>query len=46
MLSYRSLSTELWREIVERLNEAKVPTPGGKPWTAELFKQEMKRLGA
>jgi hypothetical protein len=32
--------------LVERLNEAKVPTPGGKPWTAELLKQEMKRLGA
>ena len=32
--------------LVERLNEAKVPTPGGKRWTAELFTQEMKRLGA
>jgi hypothetical protein len=32
--------------LVDRLNEAKVPTPGGQPWTAELFVKEMKRLGA
>lgn len=23
-----------------------VPSPGGKPWTPELFKSEVKRLGA
>jgi hypothetical protein len=32
--------------LVERLNEARIPTPGGQPWTAELFTKEMKRLGA
>jgi len=32
--------------LVARLNEASVPAPGGRPWTAELFEKEMKRLGA
>jgi hypothetical protein len=32
--------------LVDRLNEAKIPTPNGQPWTAELFRKEMKRLGA
>ncbi len=33
-------------EIVQALNAACVPSPGGKPWTEELFISEMKRLGA
>ena len=32
--------------LVERLNRDCVPSPGGKPWTPELFEREMKRLGA
>ena len=32
--------------LVERLNRDCVPSPGAKPWTAELFASEMKRLGA
>lgn len=32
--------------LVARLNDNCVPAPGGQSWTAELFKQEMKRLGA
>lgn len=32
--------------LVARLNEACVPTPGGVPWSVELFTSEMKRLGA
>ena len=32
--------------LVDRLNEARIPTSGGQPWTAELFTKEMKRLGA
>ena len=32
--------------LVGRLNEACVPTPNGRTWTAELFCSEMKRLGA
>lgn len=32
--------------LVERLNEASVPSPNGQPWTPDLFRQEMKRLGA
>jgi len=30
--------------IAARLNEDCVPAPGGKPWSPELFKQEVKRL--
>jgi hypothetical protein len=32
--------------LVLRLNDAHVPSPNGRPWTGELFCQEMKRLGA
>lgn len=32
--------------LVERLNEARVPSPNGQTWTPDLFRQEMKRLGA
>lgn len=32
--------------LVDRLNEARVPAPNGQAWTPELFKKEMKRLGA
>jgi hypothetical protein len=32
--------------LVARLNTDCVPSPGGKPWTTELFASEMKRLGA
>jgi hypothetical protein len=32
--------------ICALLNEDCVPSPGGKPWTPELFQQEMQRLGA
>ena len=32
--------------LVQSLNEACVPSPGGKPWTEDLFVSEMKRLGA
>ena len=32
--------------ICERLMADCVPSPGGKPWTPELFESEMKRLGA
>lgn len=32
--------------LVERLNADCVPSPGGKPWTPDLFASEMKRLGA
>ena len=32
--------------LIERLNEARVPSPNGQPWTPDLFRQEMKRLGA
>lgn len=32
--------------LVARLNENCVPAPAGQTWTPELFKQEMKRLGA
>jgi hypothetical protein len=32
--------------LVASLNEAKVPAPNGQPWTDELFRREMKRLGA
>ena len=32
--------------LIERLNEARVPSPNGQPWTTDLFQQEMKRLGA
>lgn len=30
--------------IAARLNEDCVPAPGGKSWSADLFKQEVKRL--
>ena len=32
--------------LVLRLNDARVPSPNGQPWTSELFCREMKRLGA
>ncbi len=32
--------------LVARLNEVNVPAPNGQAWTAELFQNEMKRLGA
>lgn len=32
--------------LVARLNRDCVPSPGGKPWTVELFAAEMQRLGA
>ena len=32
--------------LVERLNEARVPSPNGQTWTPDLFQKEMKRLGA
>ena len=32
--------------ICARLTADCVPSPGGKPWTPDLFKAEMKRLGA
>jgi hypothetical protein len=32
--------------LVMRLNEARVPSPNGQPWTGELFCREMKRLSA
>lgn len=32
--------------LVAQLNEMCVPSPGGKPWTADLFCAEMRRLGA
>ncbi|MDB5534517.1 MAG: hypothetical protein JWO28_2832 [Hyphomicrobiales bacterium] len=32
--------------ICALLNTDCVPSPGGKPWTPELFQQEMQRLGA
>ncbi len=32
--------------LVARLNEVNVPAPNGRAWTAELFQNEMKRLGA
>ena len=33
-------------QLVQALNEACVPSPGGRPWTEQLFVSEMKRLGA
>ncbi len=33
-------------EMVRSLNEQFVPSPGGQPWTEELFTTEMRRLGA
>jgi hypothetical protein len=33
-------------QLVAALNEGCIPSPGGKPWTEELFVAEMKRLGA
>lgn len=33
-------------ELVKDLNDTCVPSPGGKPWTEEMFTSEMKRLGA
>ena len=32
--------------LVARLNEAAVPAPGGRPWSEDLFRAEMRRLGA
>ena len=32
--------------LVASLNEARVPSPNGQLWSAELFQKEMKRLGA
>ena len=32
--------------LVEALNDMVAPSPGGQPWTEELFLSEMKRLGA
>ena len=32
--------------LMARLNEAHVPAPDGGVWTDELFRREMKRLGA
>jgi hypothetical protein len=32
--------------LVTRLNEARVPAPDGDAWTDDLFRREMKRLGA
>ena len=32
--------------LIEQLNEARVPSPNGQPWTPALFEKEMKRLGA
>lgn len=32
--------------LVAALNDAKVSSPEGKPWTEESFKREMARLGA
>jgi hypothetical protein len=32
--------------LVAALNEARLPSPNGQAWTAELFQNEMKRLGA
>ncbi|WP_420098652.1 recombinase-like helix-turn-helix domain-containing protein [Corynebacterium sp.] len=31
--------------LAEGLNDADVPGPGGVPWTAESFRNEMARLG-
>jgi hypothetical protein len=31
--------------LVASLNDAAVPAPGGKLWTAEVFQNEMARLG-
>jgi hypothetical protein len=33
-------------ELVRSLNDQFVPSPGGQPWTEDLFTAEMRRLGA
>ena len=32
--------------LVERLNDSGLATPGGQPWTEELYRKEMAQLGA
>lgn len=32
--------------IVDRLNDAAIPTPTGAHWTADLLASELRRLGA
>ena len=32
--------------LVERLNDSGLATPGGQPWTEDLYRQEMAKLGA
>jgi hypothetical protein len=32
--------------LVACLNDARVPSPNGQAWSPELFRKEMKRLGA
>ncbi|MCC6006170.1 MAG: hypothetical protein JJU40_00660 [Rhodobacteraceae bacterium] len=38
-------ATELG-EVVAGLNEIEAPSPNGQPWTDELLKTELARLGA
>ena len=43
--AYRAGVTEL-ADLVRFLNENFVPSPGGAPWTEDVFIAEMRRLGA